>query len=85
MFKYGWKFDNASLFGYFEGISDDELSYSSIDYRYAKFKSYYLSEDMGPIPCRLFDWVWQLSNPWDVKKDIEIDLFKQDNTRKLTR
>ncbi len=84
IFSYGWKFDNASLFGFRRSLNSGKSSYNSIDHRFAKFKSYSLVEN-GPIPDILFDIVWTLSNPWDINTGMEIDLLNEENKRKLTR
>lgn len=85
IFSYGWKFDNASLFGLYKSFKVNTVSYNSIDHRYNKFKIYTLREGGGPIPYLLFDIVWTLSNPWDIHTGSEIDLSKKEPARILAK
>ncbi len=89
IFKYGWKYDNANLFGVYQALKDDEVAYVSIDHRYPKFMRY-VKDSMGsPIPQNLFDKILEYGNKWDVKNNQEIDFAllssKEGNVRKLTR
>ena len=84
IFGYGWKFDNASLFGLYRSSRFNKVSYNSIDHRYDKFRIYTLEED-GPIPYVLFDIVWKLSNPWNINTGSEVDLSRIEEERKLAK
>ncbi len=88
-FKYGWKFDNASYFGFYKPLQGDNASYSEIDHRFNKFRSYINGGEASPLPKEYFDLIWKLSNLWDTTKGEEIDFSlprsKEEMVRKLTK
>lgn len=88
-FKYGWKFDNASYFGFYKPLQGDSATYSEIDHRFNKFRSYINGEEASPLPKEYFDLIWKLSNLWDTIKGEEIDFSlphsKEGMVRKLIK
>ncbi len=88
-FKYGWKFDNAHLFGYFKPLQGENSLFREIDHRFDVFKSYKLAGEGSPLPNKDFYYLWNLSNPWNINTNREMDIslpnIKEENVKKLTR